>query len=141
MIDIAASVRPSRLALWFVAAAIAQAALLLPLAGPADAAEAWKFAIYVAGSSALAVWALSVAPELAANARTAGGRRMLYAVAVIAMLGALIVSAYFAQRFYYRPVALLFTACTIFLASLPFFGALALTLVGEWYFRLPRRPR
>jgi hypothetical protein len=142
MMDATATVRPARLALWFAAVAIVQAVLLLPFAGiPEDGQRAWFFSIYVAGSSALAVWALSVAPELAANARTSAGRRVIYAVALLGMLAALAVSAHFADNFRYRPLTLLLTACIIFLASIPFFGTLVATLIAEWYLRLPKRPR
>ncbi len=142
MNDAAASVRPARLVLWFAGVAIAQAALLLTFAGlPVDGRDGSLFAIYVGGSSALGVWAMSVAPELAANARTRRGRAVIHSAAAVAMAGALGVSAYFAaDRFGYHPFSLIFAACVIVLASVPFFATLVLTLIGEWYAGLPKRP-
>jgi hypothetical protein len=141
MMNAAAGIRPVRLVLWGAVLAIAQALILAPLAAPSNAREAWLFGLYVAGSSALAVWAASLLPELAANARTAVGRRIVYAAGVVAMAAALVAGAYFAGHYGYHPFWLIFAACMIVLASAPFFALLLLTLVGEWYFRLPRRPR
>jgi hypothetical protein len=141
MMNAAAGIRPARLVLWGAAVAIAQALILAPLAAPSDAREAWLFAVYVTGSSALAVWAASLLPELAANARTAAGRRIVSAAGALAMVAALVAGAYFAGRYGYHPFWLIFVACMIVLASAPFFAVLLLTLVGEWYFRLPKRPR
>lgn len=141
MMHATAGIRPARLVLWGGVVAIVQGLLLAPFARPSDAGEVWLFAIYVAGSSALAVWALSALPELAANTRTAPGRRIVYGVGLLAGAIALAVSAHFANRYGYSPLWVLFSACMLVLASAPLFATLLLTLICEWYFRLPRRPR
>ena len=135
-----ASVRPVRLVLWYAAIVVAYGALMLAYAGiPVDGRHTWFFTLYIAGSSALAVWGASVLPELVANSRSRLGHRTLYVLAAFATAVALAVSGYFANRFGFHPVSLIFAACVIFLASVPFFAALVFTIVAEWYMRLPKR--
>ena len=142
MMDSAVAPIPTpRLVLWFAGIAIVQAVLLLPFAGwPTAAQGGVRFAVYVSGSTAMAVAALAMVPALAANARTAAGVRALWMGALVALAGGLIAGALVAEDAGFHPVALIIAASFLVLASVPFFLELIGLLIAEWYFRLPKRP-